>query len=358
MDTRRILVIPEFDTALLERLTVQDYFYDVGGQTSGREPMTTRVIASDTRLFDRPGKWAGFVPMPRRALALSRLASAGASMVASIRDLTPWSNNDEIHSVGLSVTWLVDLLLGQQPCRPFRVAYLNDVHVAQLRKRSRRILMGRSLTHVDAVVVNSQALASGLVTLIPQLRAKVWPLQQILEPPTGVGFAAATAIYLHPEKLAMLRLCQGRGLEIGCGAEKTHPNVIGIDSTPPGTLGTAGNQLGRYCEADLCASGDDLRMIRDQSVDFVVARHNLEHYVDVIQALTEWRRVLRIGGILGVVVPDEGALKTIPLDSTHYHAFTQRSFARLVGLIGGLEIIDLRPCIPGWSFQCVMRRVE
>jgi predicted SAM-dependent methyltransferase len=39
----------------------------------------------------------------------------------------------------------------------------------------------------------------------------------------------------------------------------------------------------------------------------VVARHNLEHYVDVVKTLCEWRRVLKPGGVMAILVPDERA---------------------------------------------------
>lgn len=160
----------------------------------------------------------------------------------------------------------------------------------------------------------------------------------------------------HPERLAVLPYCVGRGIEVGCGHRKTAPNCIGVDLLASGEKGTAGVVAGRASVADVQASGDHLPMFEDGSLDFVVARHNLEHYVDVVKTLQEWRRVLRQGGHLAVVLPDESALDTIALDPTHKHAFTPDSFRRLVRLLGGLEEVECRPVIAGWSFLFAARR--
>jgi ubiquinone/menaquinone biosynthesis C-methylase UbiE len=55
----------------------------------------------------------------------------------------------------------------------------------------------------------------------------------------------------------------------------------------------------------ICAM-DDLRPFRDDSVDLVYASHCLEHisHLRVNAVLTEWRRVLKAGGVLRLGVPD------------------------------------------------------
>ena len=127
----------------------------------------------------------------------------------------------------------------------------------------------------------------------------------------------------HPEWLAVQPYCvTGRGIDVGCGNWKSHPNCIGVDILPKGVKGQHGCVKGLESQADVCASGDDLSMFKTGELDFVVARHNLEHYVDVIKTLREWKRVLRTGGTLVVIVPDERVRNTIELDPTHKHAFT------------------------------------
>ena len=52
-----------------------------------------------------------------------------------------------------------------------------------------------------------------------------------------------------------------------------------------------------FCE------GSHLAPIADASYDFVLSCHNLEHFANPIKALVEWKRVLRPGGALILVLP-------------------------------------------------------
>jgi SAM-dependent methyltransferase len=49
--------------------------------------------------------------------------------------------------------------------------------------------------------------------------------------------------------------------------------------------------------------GSDLRMLQTGSFDFVLSSHNLEHFANPVKALYEWKRVLRPGGALVLVLP-------------------------------------------------------
>lgn len=161
--------------------------------------------------------------------------------------------------------------------------------------------------------------------------------------------------YDHERKLAA-RYARGKGIDVGCGSKKTTPACIGVDLTPKGQYGFAGSQLFEASQADIVASGDDLPF-KDGELDFVIARHNLEHYIDPVKTLQEWRRVLRVGGTLVLIMPDEAHLDTIMLDPTHYHVYTQESMARLIGAVGGFRIARNEQAIPKWSFIAVAKKV-
>jgi SAM-dependent methyltransferase len=161
----------------------------------------------------------------------------------------------------------------------------------------------------------------------------------------------------HPERLAVLPFVTGRCLEVGCGHRKTHPAVLGVDLVPKGSRGRVGNARGRLSEADVVADGEKLPFA-DRSFDSLVARHNLEHYVDTAGTLIEWGRVLRSGGPLALIVPDEGryAGRTLDLDPTHYHGYSEAALSRLVRLVGGFESVTTAPVIDGWSFMLTATR--
>jgi SAM-dependent methyltransferase len=74
----------------------------------------------------------------------------------------------------------------------------------------------------------------------------------------------------------------------------------------------AGNVF--FCE------GSNLAPIADASYDFLLSSHNLEHFANPIKALREWKRVLRPGGALLLILPDH--LRTfdhrrVPTSLTH-----------------------------------------
>lgn len=53
------------------------------------------------------------------------------------------------------------------------------------------------------------------------------------------------------------------------------------------------------------AEATNLTGVRDETYDFVLASHVLEHVANPLQALLEWKRVLRCDGLLLVIVPDK-----------------------------------------------------
>lgn len=59
---------------------------------------------------------------------------------------------------------------------------------------------------------------------------------------------------------------------------------------------------GEYLPVDTVAPGDDLPFL-DDSQDFVISSHVLEHFPDPIKALKEWYRVVRDGGYIFMIVP-------------------------------------------------------
>ncbi|MCG9898599.1 MAG: class I SAM-dependent methyltransferase [Hydrotalea sp.] len=60
------------------------------------------------------------------------------------------------------------------------------------------------------------------------------------------------------------------------------------------------------------SEGNDLQFAQDNTYDCVLSSHNIEHYANPIKALREWKRVVKKGGILLLVVPHK--------DNTFDHA--------------------------------------
>ena len=119
-----------------------------------------------------------------------------------------------------------------------------------------------------------------------------------------------------------------KGLNLGCGHKGNEYEAIGIDQARTGEQGAGGR---KYEEAnpDTTADASDLP-IQNNSIDYIMAPHILEHLVDPYKALTEWKRVLRPSGTLLLTMPNHEYLPTMLIDYTHVHAYTPDSAKSLL----------------------------
>lgn len=80
-------------------------------------------------------------------------------------------------------------------------------------------------------------------------------------------------------------------LDIGCGTFKRE-GFVGVDIEPT-------------VKPDICAPMWDIPL-GDSEVDEIYSSHALEHLAkaEVVPTLTEWRRILKAGGVATIEVPD------------------------------------------------------
>lgn len=78
-------------------------------------------------------------------------------------------------------------------------------------------------------------------------------------------------------------------VELGCGNSKQSGN-IGIDRKS-------------LQNVDIAANLNFSIPLKDNSVDYIYARHSLEHLDDPIKALSEVHRVLKYGGVAEIILP-------------------------------------------------------
>lgn len=126
----------------------------------------------------------------------------------------------------------------------------------------------------------------------------------------------------------VLALLQGRGLDVGCGDDPVLPGVEPFDKEQ----GDA-NHLSRFVAG---------------TYDYVFASHVLEHMQDPRASLQDWLSVVKPGGHLIVLVPDEDLYEQGHFPSLfnddHKHTFTiskARSWSpvslNVLELVAGLE---------------------
>jgi SAM-dependent methyltransferase len=141
-------------------------------------------------------------------------------------------------------------------------------------------------------------------------------------------------------------------LELGCGGRKTLDHAIGVDITPKGE---SNYFIPEASVADVVADVSKPLPFDDGSQDCVIARHVLEHCIDPIDAVGNWKKVLKPQGRLIISCPDERAQDGIPLNPEHKHAFTPSSVVNL-GKVLGMDEVGRESMYNGTSFTVCLER--
>lgn len=96
------------------------------------------------------------------------------------------------------------------------------------------------------------------------------------------------------------------GIEIGGAAHNPfNLNTKNVDYTDDmETIFKKGEEefYGKKMPVDIVANGDDLPLEND-SQDFVISSHVIEHFYNPIKAIREWLRVVKTGGYVFMIVP-------------------------------------------------------
>lgn len=155
------------------------------------------------------------------------------------------------------------------------------------------------------------------------------------------------------------------GIEIGGSAHNPWGlHTRNVDYT--GDMDTAFKReeikvCGEALPVDIVSPGDSLPL-EDDSVDFVISSHVIEHFPDPIKTLKEWHRVVRPGGYIFVVAPhkertfDKDRERTTLAelierhrtgigpdpDAAHCSVWITRDFVELIQYLGWpiLEVLD------------------
>jgi len=93
-------------------------------------------------------------------------------------------------------------------------------------------------------------------------------------------------------------------------------------------------RAGVSARVDVVAEGNSLPF-DDDSQDFVISSHVLEHFYDVIGTVGEWLRVVRPGGLVYVVLPDKGRIFDWRRESTSVEELVARHEKVVKGKLDG-----------------------
>ena len=90
----------------------------------------------------------------------------------------------------------------------------------------------------------------------------------------------------------------GKGIDVGCGARTFSKDILRVD-------------IDKAVKPDIVASGDKMPL-KDEEFDYLISIHSFEHFENPKKVLTEWLRVLKVGGVIGIVHPDINSFNKIP----------------------------------------------
>jgi SAM-dependent methyltransferase len=113
--------------------------------------------------------------------------------------------------------------------------------------------------------------------------------------------------YQQPESHFAHKLLDGlKGIEIGASAQNPFGlNTQNVDYSSDYNTVYKQEELmstGTYAKVDIVASGDQLPL-PDNSVDYVISSHVIEHFYDPIKAVKEWMRVVVPNGYIYIIAP-------------------------------------------------------
>lgn len=111
----------------------------------------------------------------------------------------------------------------------------------------------------------------------------------------------------------------GDGIDIGCGNKK---------------IGEYGIDLNKNSNADIVCDMLDIP-IAGNTKDYLISCHSLEHTPHTIQALKEWHRLLKVGGILAIAIPNGEKVDTETLgDREHKQLFSLNTLCNFLKFVG------------------------
>ncbi len=153
--------------------------------------------------------------------------------------------------------------------------------------------------------------------------------------------------------------CQGYGLDIGFGGDPITDSAIRMDLPQPyAQTGTATVQLGGDCRL--------LKWFRSDVLDYVYSSHVLEDFdeTQTVAVLAEWLRVLRVGGHLILLLPDQPRYvqycEDKALSYNDHHSIPHFSLAYVrecLARLSNSEEVAQFPVLGAYSFGLVVKKI-
>jgi len=147
----------------------------------------------------------------------------------------------------------------------------------------------------------------------------------------------------------------GKGADIGCGQRSINKDVIRVD-------------IDKNVHPEILCDGIKLPF-KDGELDYITSIHSFEHFDNQYEVLKEWLRVVKSGGIIGIVHPDinhtkkqnpvidNPGLRDNPFNK-HWHENNLITLREQMDKWGelGFHIIDCGKACTNWSFYLIIEK--
>ena len=154
--------------------------------------------------------------------------------------------------------------------------------------------------------------------------------------------ASFETIFRRLEFNGVIQYTGGTGVDIGCGLNKIHSSAIGVD------MRLGNKDFGYAYGANIRYRPEkpylELPWFADESLDFVFSSHCLEHIIDPVKSVKEMRRVLKKGGYLVIILPDDRYYPRIGekgANPDHKMDYRPERLVSFVRQAGKFEVIQL-----------------
>jgi ADP-heptose:LPS heptosyltransferase/predicted SAM-dependent methyltransferase len=131
---------------------------------------------------------------------------------------------------------------------------------------------------------------------------------------------------------------RGYGLDLGAGDFRVLPHVTTVDNCHHNAFGY---DIRPDVRVETC---EKMPIFGSQSVDFVYSSHLLEHIVDYKAALTEWWRLIKVGGYLVLYLPHKDFYPNIGVKGSnpdHKHDFLPTDIIdAMQSVSGGWDMVE------------------
>lgn len=157
----------------------------------------------------------------------------------------------------------------------------------------------------------------------------------------------------------LARFCKGCGLDIGFGGDPINSTAITLDFSS-GRMAYCGDR-----PMNLDGDAKDLYWFKDNVLDYVYSSHCLEDFINTKQVIIEWTRVLKIGGRLVLLLPDQkryenhcSKLGKKPNLSHKIKNFGLKYLKNILNDIDGLEILYEKDLKDDYNFEIVAKKIR